>query len=412
MNKKWGLIVIAVALLMALKLCNNDNEVVPLFSPEPDPEPRMRFGLCWDSLTVDSGSIKSGQTLSHLLDPFGIPPGKVATLAANSKDVYKVTSMRQGQPWWIALSTDSTSAPLWFIYERNNTDYVVFSLGDTLGARLGSYPVDTVYRRVQGVIENSLYLDLEKIGESHLLALSMSKVYDWTIDFSHVRKGDTYDAYYFQQKVNGELVGMPEILASRFTHTGTEFKAYRFDQGDGPDWFDPTGASMRKAFLKTPIEFGRMSSAYNKRRFHPVLKKVKAHLGTDYAAPKGTPIRAVGSGVVTKSEYKSNNGNYVKIRHNGTYETQYLHMSKRLVKVGDVVKQGEVIGKVGSTGLATGPHVCFRFWKNGEQVDHRREAFPPDTPIRDDKMAEFAESVKQLEFEAESVLNLVERMGN
>ena len=155
-----------------------------------------------------------------------------------------------------------------------------------------------------------------------------------------------------------------------------------------------------------------MSSAYNKRRFHPVLKKVKAHLGTDYAAPKGTPIRAVGSGVVTKSEYKSNNGNYVKIRHNGTYETQYLHMSKRLVKVGDVVKQGDVIGKVGSTGLATGPHVCFRFWKNGEQVDHRREAFPPDTPIRDDKMDEFAEAVNQLEFEAESVLNLVERMGN
>ena len=206
MNKKWGLVVIAVALLMALKLCNTDNEVVTLFSTEPQPEPRMRFGLCWDSLNVDSGDIKSGQTLSHLLDPFGITPGKVATLAANSRDVYKVTSMRQGQPWWVASSADSTSTPLWFIYEKNNTDYVVFSLGDTLGASLGSYPVDTVYRRVQGVIENSLYLDLKRLGESHLLALSMSKVYDWTIDFSHVRKGDTFDAYYFQQKVNLSLI--------------------------------------------------------------------------------------------------------------------------------------------------------------------------------------------------------------
>ncbi len=234
----------------------------------------------------------------------------------------------------------------------------------------------------------------------------MSQVYDWTIDFSHVRKGDTFDAYYMQQKVNGELVGMPEILSSNFTHIGTEFKAYRFDQGEGVDWFDPTGASLRKAFLKTPIEFGRMSSGFNKKRFHPVLKKVKAHLGTDYAAPTGTPIRAVGAGVVTKSEYKRNNGNYVKIRHNGTYETQYLHMSKRLVKVGDVVKQGEVIGKVGSTGLATGPHVCFRFWKHGEQVDHRREYFPPDKPIRAEMMDEFAVEVVHLELEADSVFRL------
>lgn len=410
MNKKWFLVILGLSVVLAVLQFSGKTPAVMLV--EAEAEPRMRFGLFWDSLSVDSGSIKSGQTLSHLLDPYGITPGKVATLAANSKDVYRVTSMRQGKDWWLASSLDSVPEPLWFIYERNNTDYVVFSLKDTLGAILGSYPVDTVYRRVQGVIENSLYLDLEKMGESHLLALSMSKVYDWTIDFSHVRKGDTFDAYYFQQKVNGALVGMPEILSSSFTHVGTEFKAYRFDQGDGPDWFDPTGASLRKAFLKTPIEFGRMSSGFNKKRFHPVLKRVKAHLGTDYAAPKGTPIRAVGSGVVTKSEYKANNGNYVKIRHNGTYATQYLHMSKRLVKVGDVVKQGQVIGKVGSTGLATGPHVCFRFWKNGEQVDHRREAFPPDTPIRSEKMDDFAEAVKQLEFDAEYVLHLVERMGN
>ena len=149
-----------------------------------------------------------------------------------------------------------------------------------------------------------------------------------------------------------------------------------------------------------------MSSAYNKKRFHPVLKRIKPHLGTDYAAPTGTPILAVGDGVVIKSAYTKNNGNYVKIRHNGTYETQYLHMSKRLVKVGDRVRQGQTIGKVGSTGLATGPHVCFRFWKNGSQVDHRKEKFPPSTPVKDENMDDFALHVKGLELEADSVLGL------
>ena len=169
-----------------------------------------------------------------------------------------------------------------------------------------------------GVITNSLSMDIVAAGESEKLALSMASVYDWTIDFSHVQKGDSFDVYYMQQEVNESPVNMPHVLASNFTHRGVDFKAYRFDQGDGPDWFDPTGASLRKAFLKTPIEFGRMSSGFNKA-FHPVLKKVKPHLGTDYAAPKGTPIRAVGSGTIIKSEYKRNNGHYVKIRHNATY---------------------------------------------------------------------------------------------
>jgi murein DD-endopeptidase MepM/ murein hydrolase activator NlpD len=193
---------------------------------------------------------------------------------------------------------------------------------------------------------------------------------------------------------------MPTILFCSFNHHGIDLPAYRFDQGDGPDYFDPQGESLRKAFLKSPVEFSRISSSFNKKRFHPVLKKVKAHLGTDYAAKTGTPIQAVGDGVVTKSSYTNGNGKYVKIRHNNTYETQYLHMSKRLVSVGDRVKQGETIGLVGSTGLATGPHVCFRFWKDGKQVDHRKEKFPPSTPVRDENMKEFAKEVMRVEAEA------------
>jgi len=196
--------------------------------------------------------------------------------------------------------------------------------------------------------------------------------------------------------VNDKPAGMPRIVASEFMHRGRNFPAFAFDQGEGLDYFDETGASLRKAFLKAPVSFSRISSRFNKRRFHPVLKKVKAHLGTDYAAPRGTEIVAVGDGVVTKASYTKGNGKYVKIRHNGTYTTQYLHMSRRNVKEGQAVRQGDVIGYVGSTGLATGPHVCFRFWKNGRQVDHLKEDFPPSTPIKEEAKGSFEEACRVL----------------
>lgn len=411
MHRNWSVFSIIAFVAIFMVRCGSEEGSSfsggSFLSAEPVPEPMIRFGLYWDSLIVDSGSIKSGQTLSHLLDDYGIGPGKVATLAANSKDVFKVTDMRAGKQWWICSARDSAQTPMYLVYGRSKFGYVVYSLGDTLGARLGDYPVDTAYYRVQGSIENSLYLDLEAVGAPPHLALSMAnQVYAWTIDFSHVQKGDEFDVYYMQKLVDGKPAGMPKVISSKFTHYGSPHFAYLYDQGDGEDYFDPEGASLRKAFLKAPIEFGRMSSAYNKKRFHPVLKRIKPHLGTDYAAPTGTPILAVGDGVVIKSAYTKNNGNYVKIRHNGTYETQYLHMSKRLVKVGDRVRQGQTIGKVGSTGLATGPHVCFRFWKNGLQVDHRKEKFPPSTPVKDENMDDFALHVKGLELEADSVLGL------
>lgn len=414
MHKNWIVLSLLVVGALFLIRCGSDNgsgfSGGSFLAPEPVPEPTIRFGLNWDSLIVDSGAIKSGQTLSHLLDDYGITPGKVATLAANSKDIFRVTDMRAGKNWWVCSARDSVQTPMWLVYERSKFSYVVYSLGDTLGARRGEYPVDSLYYRVQGSIENSLYLDLESVGAPTTLALSMANdVYAWTIDFSHVQKGDEFDVYYMQRRVNGEPAGLPKVISSKFTHYGSPHPAYLFDQGEGPDYFDPQGASLRKAFLKAPIEFGRMSSGFNKTRFHPVLKRVKPHLGTDYAAPTGTPILAVGDGVVIKSEYKRNNGNYVKIRHNGTYETQYLHMSKRLVKVGERVRQGQTIGKVGSTGLATGPHVCFRFWKNGSQVDHRKEVFPPSNPVLDENMSDFAKHITRLELEADSVLSLQSR---
>lgn len=368
------------------------------------PPPTIRFGIVWDSLVVDSGKVQPGKSLSHLLDPAGIGPGKVATLAANSRKTYDVRNMRAGRDWWLAserlrdsLGQTVGQKPKWLIYERNPKDYAVFSLGDTLGVKLGSYPVDTVYARAQGTIENSLYLDLDRGGHPSSLAVAMASVYAWTIDFSRVQKGDTFDVLYRREMVNGEPAGIPTVLSSTFTHWDRALSAYRFEEDGVARYFDLEGGSLQKVFLKAPVEFSRISSRYNPKRFHPVLKKVKGHFGTDYAAPTGTPIVAVGDGVVTKSSYTSGNGKYVKIRHNGTYETQYLHMSKRAVKQGQRVKQNEVIGYVGSTGLATGPHVCFRFWKNGKQIDHLREDFPPSDPIKEGLQADFALEVNRLD---------------
>ena len=359
-------------------------------------EPIERFGLIWETFEVDSGVVASGQSLSHILSPAGMSAGEITLLAQATQSDYDVRNMRSGKSWWIAYDRDSSASAAHFIYQRNARDYARFSLQEPYGVALESLPADTLIQRTKGTIENSLYVDLDRLGAPTTLALAMANVYAWTVDFSRLQKDDEFDVMYERTYVNGEPIGMPRVIACHFQHRGRALPAFRYDQGDGFDYFDEAGQSLRKAFLKAPVEFSRISSRYNLKRFHPILQKTKAHYGTDYAAPKGTPIISVGDGVVSKSSYTKGNGKYVKIRHNNTYETQYLHMSRRAVSAGEHVKQGQVIGYVGSTGLATGPHVCFRFWKNGKQVDHLREEFPPSTPIMANQMDAFQATVEKL----------------
>lgn len=394
-----GLGLLALGLIGTFYQCGNLNPETrdSAIQGAPEPQaPKERFGIIWSDFLVDSGEVKSGQSLSHLLSPAGLAAGAIANIAESSKPTYDVRSMRAGQPWWLAYREDSSQTPAFFIYQRNPMDYAVFNLDSPYGVKLGTLPTDTVIERAKGIIQEALYLDLERSGAPTSLALSMASVYAWTVDFSRLQKGDAFDIIYERTYVAGKPTGMPRVIVCHFEHRGQSLPAYRFDQGEGLDYFDSEGQSLRKAFLKAPVEFSRISSRYNMKRFHPVLNRMKAHYGTDYAAPSGTPIIAVGDGVVTKSAYTSGNGKYVKIRHNETYETQYLHMSRRAVHVGERVRQGQIIGYVGSTGLATGPHVCFRFWKNGKQVDHLREAFPPSTPIKDDHIADFEETMTRL----------------
>ena len=272
------------------------------------------------------------------------------------------------------------------IYEPNKIEYVVFDLNDSVSVYTGSKEVNSIESTITGTITTSLYESMIQGGASPQLVDYVADVFGWQLDFTRLQVGDQYKIIFQKQMVGEEVVELGPVIGAEFVHEGNPFYAVRYDQGNGPDYFDEKGHSLRKAFLKYPVKFTRISSRYSGRRFHPVLKRYRSHLGTDYAAPRGTPIRAAGEGIITEARYHRGNGNYVKIRHNATYSTQYLHMSKIAggIKPGVKVVQGQTIGYVGSTGLANGPHLCYRFWKNGKQVDAMKVELPPSEPIAED----------------------------
>ncbi|MFK7758209.1 MAG: peptidoglycan DD-metalloendopeptidase family protein [Flavobacteriales bacterium] len=334
---------------------------------------------------IKEGVIPKNSFLSTLLSGYGVAYSTVLLLVEKSQDVFDVTKIRSNQPYYILKSLKDQTVD-YFIYKQNTTDFVVFNMTDE-EAEVYVYekPVTTEEKSAEGVIHTSLYDAMEESGMKPSMAIELANVFAWQIDFTRVQPGDEFKVLYDERYCDGELISTGNVKAAILTHSGREFHAYTYDKG----YFDDQGKTLQSMFLKSPVEFSRISSKFNKRRRHPIKKRIIPHLGTDYAAPHGTPIIAVADGVITKSSYTGGNGKYVKIRHNDTYETQYLHMSKRAVNVGDAVKQGDVIGYIGSTGLATGPHVCFRFWKNGKQVNHLEENLPVADPLDESRLEEF-----------------------
>lgn len=365
------------------------RDTVPVIPAEPE----MLFGIPVDSFEVVESKIKRNENLSEILIPYNVSFAAIAELAKNSREVFDVRRMAANKNITLFCEKDSARTARFLVYEPSLTEYVVFNLSDSLGAKLHQKEVTVEEKTIYGTISSSLAESVSEAGGSAALTSMLVDVYAWQIDFFRIQKGDWYKVIYEEKSVEGEPVGVGRILAVQFGHDGHEFQAFYFDQGNGVDYFDEQGNSLRKAFLKAPLNFTRISSRYSPRRFHPVQKRWKAHLGTDYAAPKGTPIRTVGDGVIVEAGYNGGNGNYVKVRHNGTYTTQYLHMSKiaKGIKSGTRVSQGQTIGYVGSTGLATGPHLCFRFWKNGKQVDALKVDIPPSEPIDPTNLNAFEE---------------------
>ncbi|GIV62174.1 MAG: peptidase M24 [Rhodothermaceae bacterium] len=342
------------------------------------------YGFAADAFRTVEARIRRNETFADLLVPHEVPYPTIVRAAEKARPVFDVRRhLRAGRPYRLYLD-DSLGTARYLVYAQDAVNYVVFDLSDSVRVYARQRPVETVERTASGVITRSLYETLDEQGIDPALAIELSEIYAWQIDFYRIQKHDAFTVIYEERRIDGEPVGLGRIRAARFTHAGRDYLAFRFEQDGQADYFDEEGNSLRKAFLMSPVKYARISSRYNLRRFHPVQKRYKAHLGTDYAAPTGTPIRATGDGVVVEARYAKYNGNYVKIRHNGTYTTGYLHMSRiaKGIRPGVRVRQGDVIGYVGSTGLATGPHVCYRFWKNGRQVNHLREEFPSSEPVQ------------------------------
>ncbi|MCB0397869.1 MAG: peptidoglycan DD-metalloendopeptidase family protein [Flavobacteriales bacterium] len=398
---------ICLALMAVACSHHTSEEHVEIIAPEelPQEEPLTRFGFLVDSFDIKEGHIRNNENLSTILAKYGVDYGTIDLLAKESRDVFDVRRLAAGRKYTLLCDKDSSGYAKCFIYEKSPVDYVVFDWRDSLQIYQGAKQVDTVRRTVSGEINSSLYMNMVRNGVDPGLAISLSEIYAWTIDFYRIQKGDQYKIVFDELYVDEKPVGIGQIHGTWFKHSGEDIYAFYFEQDEHGDYFDVEAQGLRKAFLKAPLKFSRISSHYSLRRFHPVQKRYKAHLGTDYAAPTGTPIHSVGDGVITHAAYTSGNGRYVKVRHNGTYTTQYLHMSRigDGIKPGKYVKQGDVIGYVGSTGLATGPHVCFRFWKNGVQVDPLKEKLPPSEPVRKENMDAFEKVKAQLKKELDAI---------
>lgn len=356
--------------------------------------PTIRYGFAIDTFTVIEQEIQPNQFLADILMSHKMDYMDIERLVQNCEGTFDVRQLRAGKKFTV-LTKDTSQTADHFIYEPSVYGYYVFDLKGDFNVRKVERPITKEVRTSTGEIESSLWNAIVGNGMSYELAAKMEDALQWSVDFHHLLEGDQFKLVYEQEYIEGEQVGIGQVFAAYYKNLDNEYYSiyYAHEDINKEGYYDREGRPMNKGFLRAPVKYSRISSGYNLRRFHPILKRTKPHLGTDYAAPYGTPIYAVGNGIVTKASYTRGNGNFVKIKHNDTYQTQYLHMQKFAsgISPGAHVRQGQVIGYVGSTGLATGPHVCFRFWKNGKQVNHLRLKFPPAKPLPAEDLPGFFE---------------------
>ncbi len=355
-----------------------------------------------DSFISESGYIRRNQPLSSLLGDYGISAKRVYELTQRSEGIFDLRKIRYGQPYKLFFSPDSLYELKYFVYEHSPQDYLAVNFSDSISLWKGKKPIDTIRSFFNGSIETSLWNLMKEKDANPMLAVELSEIYAWSIDFFGLQKGDSIRVIYDEYFVDSVSVGIGEIKGGYFRHMDSDFWAIPFVQDSIMDYYDEEGESLRKAFLKAPLRFSRISSRFSHSRLHPVLKIRRPHHGVDYAAPTGTPIVAIGDGVVIKKSYSRGAGNMIKIKHNSVYTTAYLHLSRygKGIQNGSYVKQGDVIGYVGSTGLSTGPHLDFRFYKNGSAIDPLKVEAPPVDPVREDHLERYTQV-------RDSIMNLV-----
>ena len=403
-------VLLAIIVLFSLISCNKSDEILEKEIIKPAVK-KIEFGFKYSDFNVVQDTIKKGDTFGTLLEGQNIGEREVYDIIAKVKDTFDVRTIRIDKPFTILRSKNKKNDLQVFIYQPDALNYYVVDLRDTaVVAYKKTKPITIKRRTIGGVLKESLSETLGNAKIEGALASKISKIYAYSIDFMKLKKGDRFAITFTERFINDTVYdGVEELEASFFEYKGKIIYAFPFAQNPDSDkieYYDEQGKTLKNFFLKSPIKFSRISSRFSTSRFHPVQHRWKAHKGTDYAAPRGTPISATAGGVVEQSGFTAGNGNFVKVKHNGTYSTQYLHMSKILVRRGQRVSQGQVIGLVGSTGLASGPHVCYRFWKNGVQVDALRLKLPTGEPMSERNKERYIKTITPLKFQLDSVANL------
>lgn len=390
-----------------------------------------------DSLICKEGKVKNGQFFSTLMMHLGLNAQQAYDLTQACAGVFDVKTLRVGNTYKAYYSKgsaapDSSSAESnpsakssssvksgssvmssevgtslqYLVYDRDRTSQVIFSCQPPYAVEVHEKPVTTERRYADVTINTSLWVDMREEGVSPELILSLSDIYAWTVDFFGLQKGDRFRVLYEEKLCDGEVVAVDTVRYAVFTRGAEELPSIMFDQKDGGNiYWNEKGESMRKAFLKAPLKFSRISSGFSYARRHPVTRKVRPHTGVDYAAPKGTPVMSIGDGVVTSKKYEGAGGNAVRIRHNSVYSTAYLHLSgyAKGLKVGQRVRQGQVIGYVGSTGRSTGPHLDFRVWKNGTPINPLKMQSPPAEPLKEVNKTAFEASYRKYKAQIDTI---------
>lgn len=402
-NKGIGNTCLTLALVLAgFVSCKQNEQPVEEEVVIEKPADIYEFGFNLSDFVVKRDTIQKGDSFGAILDRYKIDYTKIFSIAEKAKDTFDIRKLQIGKPYTMLCSKDSLQTPKCFIYQPNQEEYVVISFHDSIHAYTSRKPIKYVEKTVTGIVTSSISEILDEKGISPILTNMLAEqIYAWTIDFTRLQKGDSFKVIYTEKYIDDTIFGgIQNVKAAFFNHKDTPYYAFRFQTDSVKhiyEYYNEAAKDLRRAFLKAPVQFSRISSKYNlNRRIAYYGFALRPHKGTDFAAAIGTPILATANGTVTESRYKGGNGNYVKIRHNATYETQYLHMQRRKVNVGQHVKQGDVIGWIGMTGNTGGPHVCYRFWKNGKQVDPLKEKLSQSEPIADALKPAYLEFIKPI----------------
>jgi murein DD-endopeptidase MepM/ murein hydrolase activator NlpD len=400
------LILLAGLFVFTLTITQGDQKksLAEVFE-EIDIIPKMAYGIDVDSLIIYTGNVKKNQFLSDILTEFNVDYQTIDLLVRRTKNVFDVRKIRAGNRYSILMTDDSIQKVHFFVYEISPTNYVVFDLIDSVHAHTGKKEIEVRERTTSGIITSSLWNAMVSNNTDPNLANDLSEIFAWTIDFFGIQKGDSYKVLYEELYVDDEYVGFGKIHGAVFSHYGRDHYAFYFVQDSLGDYFDEEANSLRRTFLKAPLKYKRISSRFSHSRLHPITKTRQPHHGVDYAAAQGTPVMAVGDGTVTFAAYKGNNGNMVTIKHNATYTTSYLHLSGfgKGIRSGTRVQQGQVIGYVGSTGRSTGPHLDFRFYRNGHAIDPLKVESPPAEPVKPENLPLFNDRATQLKTQLKNI---------